>query len=101
LICRRESEPAGTPREDGAELALDLRSDSAPASSEHFDAKAFCSALTLPEGSAGGKPPTAPKGSSRWRSKISLSKDTQKGKGYRRTLSAEQLQCQVHPIKYW
>ncbi|CAL5228044.1 g11108 [Coccomyxa viridis] len=90
-MLRRESEPAG--HDDRAELAPDLRSDSAPASSEHFDAKAFCSALTLPDGTP-GKPPRGPFGSGKWRSKSDVSKDKHIKTGYTRPLSAEHLRCQ-------
>ena len=91
-VCRRESEPAG--HDDSAELAPDLRSDSAPVSSEHFDARAFCSALTLPDGAA-GKPPKGPVGGSRWPSKSDLSKGKHSETTSTCPFSAEHLQCQV------
>ena len=90
--CRRESEPAR--HDDRVDLEPDQRSDSAPASSEHFDAAAFHSALTMPDG-PGGRPPKAPLGSGKWSSKGGVSKGKQKDRGYKRTHSAEQLHCQV------
>ena len=90
--CRRESEPAG--HDESVELAADLRSDSAPVNSEHFNAKAFCSALTMPDGTP-RKPPKGPFGTGRWRSKSDLSKDKHSETGYTRPLSAEHLRCQV------
>ena len=93
--CRRESEPARY--DDRVDLEPDQRRDSAPASSEHFDAAAFHSALTVPEG-PGGRPPKAPSGSGKWRSKVGVSNDKQKDRGYKRTHSAEQLHCQVCKI---
>ena len=95
LACRRESDPAGN--DDRAELAPDLRSDSAPAVSDHFDAAAFCKELTQPTGS-GKRPPKGPLGG-RWRSRSDVSKDGSKqaGKGFKRNLSAEHLMPQVRP----
>ena len=94
LACRRESDPAGN--DDRAELAPDLRSDSAPAVSDHFDAAAFCKELTQPTGS-GKRPPKGPLGG-RWRSRSDVSKDGSKqaGKSFERNLSAEHLALQVH-----
>ncbi|CAK0771570.1 hypothetical protein CVIRNUC_003873 [Coccomyxa viridis] len=88
-LLRRESDPAGN--DDRAELAPDLRSDSAPAVSDHFDAAAFCKELTQPTGS-GKKPPKGPLGG-RWRSRSDVSKDGSKlaGKSFKRNLSAEHL----------
>ena len=95
LACRRESDPAGN--DERAELAPDLRSDSAPAVSDHFDAAAFCKELTQPTG-FGKRPPKGPL-SGRWRSRSDVSKDGSKqaGKGFKRNLSAEHLAPQVRP----